>query len=133
MCGGTPLLPLYDFKVWTGTVLPFTINPLIHPIKIHPSRQRISFLFTHIAVKSHNNNPLVHQPITYVPISPCFHKLPNTTTYQFHNPQIMPYVPLFLSEQSILVFSLDESPRHEREDVQVTEASAWITTAQLSH
>jgi len=133
MCKGRPLLPLFDFKAWTGIVLPFTINPLIHPIKIHPSRQRIFLPFTHTAFQSHNNYPLVNPPITYVQISQCFHKLPNTTTYQLHNPHIMPYVPLFLSEQSILVFSLDKSPRHEREDVQVTEASAWITTAQLSH
>jgi len=133
MCKGIPLLPLFDFKAWTGTVLHFTINPFIHPIKIQPSRQGISLPFTHVAVQSHNNNPLVHPPISYVQISQCFHKLPDATTYQFHNPQIMPYVPLFLSEQSILVFSLDESPRHEREDVQVIRASAWITTAQLSH
>jgi len=133
MCEGRPLLPLFDFNAWTGTLLPFTINPLIHPIKIHPSRQRIFLPFTHTAFQSHNNNPFVNPPITYVQKSHCFHRLPNTTTYPFHNPQIMPYVPLFLSEQSILVFSLDKSPRHEREDVQVTEASAWITTAQLSH
>jgi hypothetical protein len=93
----------------------------------------ISLPFTHVAVHSHNNNPLVHPPISYVQIPQCFNKLPDTTSYQFHNPQIIPHVLLFICEQSILVFSLDESPRDEREDVQVTRASAWITTAQLSH
>jgi hypothetical protein len=46
--------------------------------QILPSRQRIPLPFSHTAVKSHNNNPLVRPPITYVQISQCFYKLPNT-------------------------------------------------------
>jgi hypothetical protein len=96
MCEGIDLFPLFDFKAWTETILHFTINPFIHPNKIHPSRQGISLPFTHVAVQSHNNNnSLVHPHISYVQISQCFHRLPDTTSYQFHNPQIMPYVPCF--------------------------------------